>query len=353
MSLTEELTLVIGVAAVVVTLVVGFKRELGQLTGKLFGKKQPPAPPATPGKRLVHIGLVLNGDMPYSRRLMETFRSKVEELLDPTLHFPHFEVAHGCPESGEEAEQKNRAVFNELLSRFGRPPMYLVTFGTEVSVYAHRRHSTIPLIFVGVTDPHASGLIPLPGDGQTRGLIAGATYGKDMNDRVAVIARLFPQARLGFVYNSALAQDRIALEKTRAAVRMMTPSPMLIEIETRQPALTPQQLGSADVFFGWSYLTQNFGQFARDAHKPFVGVSLEDVLRFAVAAVSADESEIGRRAASEILVKNLIEGVPLRDMDILQVEENLRIWNVARARRFDYSLPDKDKKEWVVIDDPY
>jgi hypothetical protein len=304
-------------------------------------------------KPIVHFALVVNGEMPYSARMMYGFVEEAEDLLEKNDYIGNFVRAWGSPENGVEGDKYNERVFNELLKKFtqGSRPDYLVTFGTQVSVfgkaYAKRTKMGCHQIFVGVTDPIISNLVTSLNSPRTEN-ISGTCYG-DLYERSRLIVDLFKgKSKLGFVYNPSLTQDEDTYQKTSISFLKTPDAPKLIPITTGEPGLTPAQLEMADAFFGWSYLNQRFDSFASTSDKPFVGVSHEDAVHFAVASVCPDEKELGRRAVREVLAPNLLQNEPLRDIPVVPPVINLQYLNTDLVRRYALKIPSSWKTPNVI-----
>jgi ABC-type uncharacterized transport system substrate-binding protein len=302
--------------------------------------------------KIIHIGLVLNGEMPYSRRMLDGFKEEAERLLFAHRQFPHFVTVTGSALGGEEGNTKNADAFKKLFDQFpdGRKIQYLVTFGTEVSVYAKSNFSDVPHIFVGVTDPINCKLVTSL-NAKRPERIAGTCYG-DLEARNRLILALLAGGRirrLGFVYNPELSQDELAFKRTKSFIDTLSIAPTLVPIRTSGPELTAEQMNSADAFFGWSFLNQSFSKFASRSFvgsekKPFFGVSYDDASQFAVASVCPDEKELGRQAALAILKKSHIHGERLGNIPILPPAKNLQFLNRQLLKDADLEAPPQEWK---------
>ena len=200
-------------------------------------------------KKVIHIAIVLNGEVFYTRQIMAGFTNKLDELLEPTPYVAHYEWTTGIAEALQDSQ--NEAVFKALLARFSAKPDYLVTVGTQVSEYAHQHYlNNIPIIFIGVTDPVRSGLVRDYQPDSNRGIIAGTVFDIPINLYLEFFAQAFPGKTFGYVYNPMLYhQDDIQRERLLAAAASMKPPLTIIPIPVDTPQLSEEQQAQADIFF--------------------------------------------------------------------------------------------------------
>lgn len=270
-------------------------------------------------RRVVNIGLVLNGDVQYSHEICRGFQDALEHSLRTSRFCPRIEQTSVSPESTRS--KKNATHLYELLARFaaGRPD-YLVTIGTQptVTTMPLARSLSVPFIFIGVTDPVAAGVVPSLRADPARGEVAGVAYGLSTELRMRFLSSAFLTKRIGFIWSSAYSQDQVVKDEIErlCAAGAFDPEQFVL-IHTKRTQLTARQERSADVFFGHFHLNANFAEFARSTSKPLVGVNTGDVRRDAVASTGHDDRELGSAAAKQILIRHLMRGVALSDMDII------------------------------------
>jgi len=298
----------------------------------------PQQPKAPRDKKVIHFAIVLNGDIFYTRQIMEGFTTKLDALLEPTAYIAHYDYATGVAEAPDNAQ--NEAVFNSLFARFPQKPDYLVTIGTQVSEYAYQRYKNqIPLIFIGVTDPVASGLVKTFNADPNRGLIAGTLYDPPVNPYIEFFNEAFPGKTFGFVYNPSLYhqdeiyKDRLMQELTRSTTSL-TIKPTLATI----PRVTEEQQDQVDIFFGRYYVGKHLQEFISSSRKPFITASVYGPAAGAIASISTDTTEIGRIAAERIVYPNLTEGIALSSMPIVVPEKTLITVNLSAARKYNISI---------------
>lgn len=141
-------------------------------------------------KSVVHIAIILNGQIFYTRESMDGFTKRLDGLLEPTPYVAHYEWAVGVPEATQN--DQNEAVFKSLLAKFPSKPDYLITIGTQVSEYAYQHYfNEIPIIFIGVTDPVGSGLVKSYEREPNRGKIAGTLFDPPLYPYIDFFRRLF------------------------------------------------------------------------------------------------------------------------------------------------------------------
>ncbi|HEX2100351.1 MAG TPA: hypothetical protein VHF69_06800, partial [Candidatus Synoicihabitans sp.] len=168
------------------------------------------------------FAIVLNGPADYAPQIRNGFVHTLEQLLKNSRFAPVFEEVVGAAEGNSSAINEQR--FDQLLARFpGRTPDYLVTIGSQVSIFAHQKYlNKLPLVFIGVGSPQKSGLLPADdNDRSNRGNIAGVMYGLDTKARMEFLSNLVtPEAgrryRIGFICNRDYSQDCHVAEQVQA-----------------------------------------------------------------------------------------------------------------------------------------
>jgi ABC-type uncharacterized transport system substrate-binding protein len=280
-------------------------------------------------KELVHIAIVLNGDAPHVHGMKEGFIQRLEAAFTLTKYAPNIEVITGDPKEFE----KNGPIFDEIIHRFPEAkPDLLVTIGTQVSEFAYNRYrARFPLVFIGVTDPVASGLVQSYDKGR-REAIAGSSYGPSTLNRLATIAKIFGRNRLGFVYDPELTQDKSVMLQVEELARGVWPRLNVKMIPTRKKELTPDQVADVDVLFGWYHLHVNLASIARSTpDTPIISRWAPHAMQTAVAAIGANDREIGSLAADRIVVPHILQGVPLQEIRILRPNSIVTVLNLDIA----------------------
>jgi ABC-type uncharacterized transport system substrate-binding protein len=289
-------------------------------------------------KKVVHIAIVLNGDVFYTRKIMTGFTSKLDQLLEPTPYVAHYEWTTGVAEAPQN--EQNDAVLKSLLAKFPSKPDYLISVGTQVSEYAYQHHlNKMPIIFVGVTDPVRSGLVRRYEKDSSRGNIAGTTFDISLGRYLEFFTQAFPGRTIGYVYNPGLYhQDDIVKERLLALAAQMKPQLTIIPTPVDKPQINKDQQASADIFFGRYYLTEHFQELISSSKKPFVAADISNVYRGAIATINTDSTELGRLAAERLLYVNLMQGTVLSELPIIKPEKTIIGINLSAACRYNISI---------------
>lgn len=330
---TVALALFIGLGAVLLT---SFRRQT-----------EIRIPPVN--KRLIHIAIVLNGDVHYTADMEEGFRGEVESLLQPTEYIAHFEHTVGYPE--KEKDEQNKEVIETLVaSKFEQKPDYLITIGTQVTETAYRHYlNNIPIIFIGVTDPVRSGLARSFRPDAQRGNISGIAYGIPTHSYLTILSQMFPGKRFGYVYHPDYPQDVYLKEDIVSLAPAIQPPMSVTLIAVDQPKLTESQQNNADIFFGRYFVSSNIQSFIRNSSKPFVGSNRFTINNGAIASVGTDDKALGRMAARDILFPNLVNNVSLSDLPIKQTEEAWIGINLVAARKHNITVSDDTVRKASLV----
>jgi len=301
-------------------------------------------------KKVVHIAIVLNGEVSYTHDIMKGFTSKLEQLLESTHYVAHYELITGVAEAPQN--RQNDEVFKSLLAKFPSKPDYLISVGTQVSEHAYKHYlNDIPIIFVGVTDPVSSGLVRHFEKDPSRGNIAGATWGGSLKQYLELFTQAFPGRTMGYVYNPGLYhQDELEKDRLLAAGAQMKPQLTIIPIQLDKPQLNEEQQASADIFVGGYYLAKHFQELISSSKKPFLADEISNVYRGAIATFGTDSTELGSIAAERLLYVNLMQGTPLSDLPIIESEKPVIGINLSAASRYNISIsPEIIERANVVI----
>jgi putative ABC transport system substrate-binding protein len=293
--------------------------------------KNPPPPPVD--KKVVQIGLLLTGQIYFTREIMASFTEELDILLAPTPYSANYEFAVINPDATQGSGAKT--VADDLLLKFpSHTPDYLVTIGTQASELAKANYSQIPTIFVGVTDPIKSGLVKSFDPDPERGNIAGVIYGLPVEAYLTFLQSAFGNRRFGFVFNPSYKQDIYLRDNVLAAAQRIHPVMTVVPIEVSNPTITLEQQQMADVFFGRYYVAANLESFVRTSNKPFVAGDISNITKGAIACIAPSSEELGREAARDVLVANLLHGVPLWKMKILGPTQPQTAVNMSAAKRY-------------------
>ncbi len=284
-------------------------------------------------KKPIRFAVVLNGDVPYTQDIFQGFRSDIDEMLKDTEFIAHFEHSVGYAETGKDKE--NETVFKSLLMKFSDKPDYLVTIGTQVSEFAVRSYrNDIPIIFIGVTDPVKSRLVEHLGSDPNRGNIGGVVYGVPAQMYLDFYADALPGKTFGFIYNQKYQQDIIFKDQVLELASKMSPPFVVVPIEVDHPELSAAQQKMADVFFGKYYVASHLQEFTSTSSKPIVGFNTRNINDDEILVFGCDDVELGKMAARQIVLPNLIQHTALSDLPILVPTSPAIGVNLKAARRF-------------------
>jgi predicted acylesterase/phospholipase RssA len=306
--------------AIAVCLTIPVLLILGVLVGSGFAISRVTQRHLPSRNRVLNVALVLNGNAEYAQTAARAFQHELEARLSNTDYVARVELAEGRPETNKE--QENTVIFHGLIARFSTTPDYLVTIGTQVSIFARDNYlGQIPLIFVSVTDPVDAGLVRSFEADRARGNIAGVAYG-DISAGVQFLHQAFPGARLGFYYGSSIRQDKFV------AARLATCCPEVISFD----GLHVPQMNNIDLLFGWYHLDQDFLSVKSRFAGAIVAGNEVNMTRGAVAMLADNDEETGSLAVSKVLFPNLVNGVGLGDIPVLRVTAKKFAINRAVAR---------------------
>jgi ABC-type uncharacterized transport system substrate-binding protein len=306
-------------------------------------KDQSTPPPKD--KQVVNVALFLNGEVYYTREVLEVVISHLRESLVNTGYTPVFEYAVGYPETARMLD--NQRVLKDLLDRFPNSrPDYLITVGTAVSEVAYGLYlNKIPIVFVAVTDPIRSKLVRSFDADESRGNIAGVVYGVPLDKFLGYFQRAFPGKKFGFIFNKSYPQDIAFKDQVMAVGPHLLPPMQVWPIEVTEPRLSESQQTAADIFFGRYYLMDKLQQFLSNSDKPFVAGDISNVYKGALACINTDSKELGRIAVDKIILPNLLKGTALHDVPVLYPNRVVTGINLRAARRYGISISQ------VAIDD--
>ncbi|NTW32874.1 MAG: hypothetical protein HGB12_09650 [Bacteroidetes bacterium] len=301
-------------------------------------------------KQFIRIVAILNGDLIYSKESYRGFRDEISRLLEETEYEVIFRDAVGSSRNDED--DINRKAFDEAISSFnGELPDFLVVFGTRVAQYAVKNYSNIyPIIFVGVTDPVKSKIIP----SSSACGIAGVTYGISMAERLDFLRKAFPLlSSIGYIYHESVPQDLALKDEFIRYVSELPGYPdkfPVINIAEKEPDM--ELKGKIDIFIGWAYLNDKMAKYL-DMGLPLAGNNIEQCRVGAVASTGNDDVKVGRLAAEKILYKHLVQGISLKNLPLIQPgkdDKTARLFavNLTTARKYGLSVLERNKLEKIA-----
>jgi ABC-type uncharacterized transport system substrate-binding protein len=295
-------------------------------------------PPPVTDKKTVQVGIVLTGEIYFTREIMASFTEKLDRLLDPTAYAANYEFVVG--EANASLESRNQEIFESLLNKFPeRKVDYLITIGTQASEYAKKHYfGRFPLVFIGVTDPIRSGLVERYEADANRGNMAGIIYGLSLDKYLDFFQRAFPGKTFGFVYNPNFHQDIYLKDQVLQLAPRLRPPMIVVPIEVAVPTLTEQQQTQADIFFGRYYVAANLGEFVANSRKPFVAGDISNVTKGAIACIAASSRELGEMAATNVVYPNLINGKALSEIPVSGPVNPVTAVNMRAARKYGLSI---------------
>ncbi|HXU29180.1 MAG TPA: ABC transporter substrate binding protein [Thermoanaerobaculia bacterium] len=304
-----------------------------------LGQEAPPS--ISIGKTVVpiDIAIVRNGNAFYNSPIECSLTTTLNDRLKDLPYDVKYETATSNTEPG--GDDKNEAVFSALLANYppGKPD-FIVTIGTQASEYAYRNYRNRPLVFVGVTDPIASGLVKNLEPDSSRGPIAGVVYDPPMMAYMQLLAESFPGKTIAYVYNKDYQQDLYFKQSMLSFLSAYSLPIKIVPIEVARPVINEEDARRADVFWGRFYFSKYFALFSSRLRKPLAGSDLLNLHKDAVITACTDPKELGRLVAEKIIFQNL-KGTALSDIPIIVPQKVLVGVNLNAARRCGISLPEK------------
>jgi len=306
-------------------------------------------PPKTFPSQFLRIAVFLNGEVFYTREILDTLESSLHDELSAAGYTPIFEHATGSPDSSKAAE--TLAVLKDLLQKFpDSKPDYLVTVGTEVSEIAYKYYfNKLPIVFIAVTDPIRSKLVKNFDPDRTRGNIAGVVYGVPLDKFLGFFQTAFPRRKFGFVFNPNYPQDVAFRDQVLATAPNLIPPMQVVSIKVTEPRLTNEQQQQADIFFGRFFLMANLQQFLSSSSKPLVAGDISNLHKGALATINTDSKELARLAVYRIIIPNLLKGQSLCDLPVVYPDKVITGVNLRSARQYGISISDKAIEEAAEI----
>jgi putative ABC transport system substrate-binding protein len=220
-------------------------------------------------------------------------------------------------------------------------PDALATITTPVSQQALKNApASMPLIFVGVTDPVGAGLVKTL---ERPELTTGVSDVPPLERTLAVIRQISPGAkRIGFPYSP---NEEPAVYSRRKVEALASKYGFVIDARAvtstdQLPSLVRAMVRSDDALMvgadnGMFEAAPMLSKIALDAHKPFFAADSSSVKAGAVAGVTVDYTQVGMAGAQ--LVKRVLRGekaggIPVASMTDGKLEVNsssLKILGIA------------------------
>lgn len=291
------------------------------------------------------IGIFLNGHIHYVENIHGGFRAEIEGALAEFGSLPNIHVAYGSPRA-DDASQNEKSV-QQLINSFDKKPDYLLGVGTAASqaLYAVAK-GTIPLVFAGVSDPEASGFLS-----SSRTPIAGVQYGASVEDTFRILREAFPKSRLVFLCGSMFPQDNQLKDRLEAAIREKRIDGAEILSLDRLP-IPSSYTNSGIIFWGRFFLCSNLKELlTKYPEVGFAAVSRENVLEGAVAAIGYSALEIGRLAASKVIVPHFLGEQSLESIGVIVPDELEFAINMQALKRIHLELSEAGRKRATYLVD--
>lgn len=290
--------------------------------------------------RFVRIALMLNDTLHYVDEIDYGFTDELRGSLPEELELRTIRAV-GSPETREA--QANEFAVEELVNGFvTEVPDYVVTIGTAVSQAAVQvLPNSFKIVFIGVTDPSGAGLLDRP-IGAGSAFVAGVRYGLPIDQTVGVLRSAFPGLVPVYVYSGErFAQDSHLL----AGIRHQFKGGEVEVLNMEEAGPIPEDTNGR-VYFGRFFLCKYIGEFAAaNPRRPFVGVSRENVGMGAVMAVGHIPEQIGRTAAREIVLQDVIEPKSVAHGTVLEPQDRLVTVSQRRLRECRVSISDTFSEE--------
>ena len=314
-----------------------------------------------PGKQC-RLAIVLSGDLAYTMDILFGFRMELDRALAEDAPRGFELVVRVAPREGPgtsaqvDAQWAEIAQFLRDRSR-GREFDYCVGIGTQASMmlYAQlkdglRRGAKERLIFLGVTDPVAAGLVNSVARRNEEWNVAGVGYGDAPEALAAQVNALFPQLPLIFVYNKHFPQDLTVAQRLSVHRLVREGRLRLLEVDGYPNA---QDLSDSEaVYFSW-YTLESMLERGESltvfANRRLVATTVQNVRenQLALAAVTVDDQEIGKLGA-RILIDHEIRRKPLGHVEV--PAPSYRYWlNLTTASTLRVTFSDEIKLNAAAI----
>jgi ABC-type uncharacterized transport system substrate-binding protein len=298
-------------------------------------------------RRVIRLGIIRNSNASYCNQVASGFLTEATRLLQAKGYEPHIEEEIG--NATVEGEKKNAAAFNSLLKRLQEGcPRFLVTIGSGVTKYAIQHFlGTIPILFLGVTEPVEFGLLPSSDSNDTRRELTGIGYSLFVKERLKFLSELFPRKRIGFIYSDEIEVDFMVYDLLQRTMNEISYEITIIPIKVKQQSINQQQMKQADLFMGWLYVHTHLDKFLRSCDKPFIGGGLPDVRKGAIAALANADREVGESGAT-LLYTALVKSRSLSEIPIQLTSKYMKYVNRSMLDRYGMKLSDEQLRRMKV-----
>ena len=278
----------------------------------------------------LNIFVLKSGDHEYTNTILLTFLNNLRDSLEHTKYY--FDVPPVL--SGIDDDYKNEKtkkdfktkIENILLRHQFSKYEYIVTIGTSASkAFADFRTENpektrgFKHIFLGVTNPYRAGIIGSMSSSrmdEDHMNTAGVAYCGNYQEVPRILNSLYPNDTIYYIYNSNIIEDGHFANDFVGQPLVTSRKFKIIQLEGRDPLPKDFKTSNA-VYYSWSTFDDFFDKnqdllnrvkivspnpiHAKHGIVPFV--------------VGTDEKEIGLFGA-RVLLKNLLDNIPLGEIDI-------------------------------------
>lgn len=229
----------------------------------------------------------------------------------------------------------------DLADRVNKSPAHLrIVFGTAAGQALTRcvPQRQIPIIFAGVTDPVATGLLTSLNE-PPRLNATGILYGLPPHALLRFLKNLFPEpTRVGFLYNPNFPPDiqyKLMLEQAEPLEGLSIKTIAFKEDTT----ISEPSLNECQVFTGWYGLYTYQAEFRRRYPKTiFIGANLSQLEKGALAVIAPSMIHIGKDAG-KLVAELILRQTPLEKITPRQPSRFQIGVNLALARSLNVSIP--------------
>lgn len=226
----------------------------------------------------------------------------------------------------------------------GDHPDLVMTIATPTSQAVAQKIKDIPVLFTGVTDPVAAGLVKsLDAPGAN---VSGMTDKSPVDRQVALIREIMPTlTKLGYVYNAGEANSVVSFEQCKAECQKLgiVVVPSTISNSSEVYAAAKSLVGNCQAVFIPTDNTvvsalESLVKVCEQAHLPLFASDTDSVARGAVAALAIDYYRMGRQTG-EMAEKILVNGAKPATMPVETLKDLQLYVNQTAAGRMGLSVP--------------
>ena len=270
----------------------------------------------------INIAIFTGGNVDYTRAIktffLNTLQPKMNFFYNKCLYYEDYYVS---PEIKNDSDLIDQVARTNILNRDFQ---YYVAIGTSAAVALRKffRQKQIvgrKMIFLGVTDPVACGLVNTVTNRKENTNIAGVAYCGDFEDLPARIHRFYPHDTLVYIYNTANLQDEQIAQRLKNTPLAQDKLLEIKRLEGRYPDANDFADGNK-VYFSWMTLETFFStenvSIIRNIPKIVSTTQTHSELGLIPLAVSTSDEEIGK-AGADLLLKSLKEpSLNLGNLDV-------------------------------------